>query len=233
MFKNLISDLNKLSNPAKAKVLTRFFKTGKGEYGEGDIFLGIMVPDQRKIAQKYSMLATAALKRLLTSRIHEYRLVALLILVDKYEKSSKRNKKDICGFYLRQAKEGNINNWDLVDLSAPKILGDYLFASDKNTLYNLARSTNLWARRIAIVSTFNFIKRGRFTETIEISKILISDKEDLIHKAVGWMLREVGKKNLDQEIKFLNKYASKMPRTMLRYAIERFKNKDRQNYLKK
>ena len=233
MLRNLKNDLNKLANLAKAKILARFFKTGKGEYGEGDIFLGIIVPEQRKIAQKYSKLTIANLKELLACRIHEYRLIALLILVDKYKKGSKKDKEGIFKFYLKQAKQGNINNWDLVDLSAPKILGDYLFAIDKSILYNLAKSTNLWERRIAVLSTLNFIKKKRFTETIKISKILISDKEDLIHKAVGWMLREVGKKDLHQEIKFLDKYYKKMPRTMLRYAIEKFKDKDRQNYLNK
>ena len=237
MLKDLLTDLNKSANPKKAKILASFFKTGKGEYGEGDIFLGITVPKQREIAKKYLDLDLKNIQTLLDSKYHEFRLTALIVLVYQYEAAKKNRdeklKKVIVDFYLKNIKRSRVNNWDLVDLSAPKLLGEYLLDKKKDVLYNLAKSENLWARRVAILSTLTFIKKNNFIDTLKISKIFIFDKEDLIHKAVGWMLREVGKKNVETEIKFLNKFYKKMPRVMLRYSLEKFTAEDRRKYLLK
>lgn len=227
---NLKKEIKTKADSKKAEILQRFFKTGKGDYGEGDLFLGIMVPEQREIAKKYNTLPLADIIKLLKSKIHEERLIVLFILVDKFQKGDNRKKERIYKLYLNNAKY--INNWDLVDLSADKIVGEYLKDKPKKILYQLAQSRNLWERRIAIMATFQFIKNGQFKDTLKISKILISDEHDLIHKAVGWMLREVGKRERGTEEAFLKKYYKKMPRTMLRYAIERFPEKRRQQYLK-
>ena len=223
-------DLYKLKNPVKAKTLAGFFKTGQGEYGEGDIFLGIPVPEQRQIAKKYSGTNLRILQKLLQGKIHEERLTALLILIDNYKMADKEEKEKIVDFYLKNTKY--INNWDLVDLSTPKILGDHLLQKNKSVLYRLAKSNILWERRIAIIATFEFIKNNQFKDTLKISCLLLKDKQDLIHKAVGWMLREVGKRDQKAEEQFLKKYYKKMPRTMLRYAIEKFPENKRQLYLK-
>ena len=187
------------------------------------------MPQSRDIAKKFSDISLDEIKKHLESKIHEERLVALLVLVEKY-KSPHNNKKEIADFYLSKTK--HINNWDLVDLTADKILGNYLFDKNKGIIYELAKSNNLWERRIAIVSTFNFIKQGRFDETLRITEQLMRDKHDLIHKACGWMLREVGKKDEKVLRDFLKKNYKKMPRTMLRYAIERFPENERNKYLK-
>ncbi|OGD54403.1 DNA alkylation repair protein [Candidatus Beckwithbacteria bacterium RBG_13_35_6] len=227
----LKQELKNFGNPSKAKIFQRFFKTGKGEYGEGDIFLGLTVPQQRKIAKKFNHLSLKQLQKLLSSKIHEYRSTALFVLIDKYKKSDTVGQREIFNFYLTNSRF--INNWDLVDISAPKIIGDYIFKHPKKTqtLYKLARSNNLWQKRIAILSTFAFIKNNKLEETLRISKILINDEHDLIHKACGWMLREVGKKDEKVLLKFLNQYSHKIPRTMLRYAIEKFDEKKRKFYL--
>jgi len=225
----LKKELKNLRNKEKAKILQGFFKTQKGEYGEGDIFLGIVVPEQRKIAKKYKELSLNELQELIYSNIHEYRLISLLILMNKYNKEG--NKKQIFDFYLKNIR--NINNWDLVDLSAPNLIGNYLFKRNKSVLYRLAKSDNLWEKRIAIISTFNFIRNNEFDDALKISEILLNDKHDLIHKAVGWMLREIGKRNLKIEEEFLDRHYKQMPRTMLRYAIEKFEEKKRQYYLNK
>ena len=219
-----------MENKEKAKVLKRFFKTDKGEYGEGDIFLGLTVPESRKIAKKYSSLSLEEVKSLLESKIHEERLIALLILVNNYQKSNENIKKEIYNFYLKNTDK--INNWDLVDLTADKIIGDYLLNNKKDILYKLAKSDNLWERRVSIISTFQFIKNNEFKDVLNIAEILLRDKHDLIHKAVGWMLREIGKRNLEALESFLNKHYRSMPRTMLRYAIEKFQEDKRQAYLK-
>lgn len=220
-------ELRLKANQEKAKILQGFFKTGKGEYGEGDIFLGVIVPESRKIAKKYASLKLEDVTTLLHSKIHEERLTALLILVDKFQFGEGQDK--IYNFYLKNTKY--INSWDLVDLSADKIVGAYLSDKPKSILYKLAKSRNFWERRIAIISTFNFIKNNEFSETIKISEILLNDEHDLIQKAVGWMLREVGKRDLMAEEKFLKEYCKKMPRTMLRYAIEKFPERKRKMYL--
>lgn len=230
MLNQLKKDLNKLKNPARVKILARFFKTGKGQYGEGDIFLGITVPLQRQVVKKYLDLSLKDLRDLLNNKIHEYRLTGILILVEKYRKGDERVKKQIFNFYLKNIQY--INNWDLVDISAPKIIGDYLLDKDRKILYQLVRSKSLWERRISVLATFRFIKENQFKDSLKIAEILLNDAHDLIHKAVGWMLREVGKKDQIEEERFLLRYHQKMPRTMLRYAIERFKENKRQFYLK-
>lgn len=230
MINKIKRELEKLGSKEKAAILSRFFKSGKGEYGEGDIFLGVTVPEQRKVAKKYIYLRFNDVKKLLNSKIHEHRLTALFILMNKYDKASELERKNIFNFYLENIN--SINNWDLVDLSSHKILGDYLFGKDKKILYKLARSSSLWERRISIVSTYFFIRKNEFDDIFRISKILLDDKEDLIHKAVGWMLREVGKRNLGREEAFLKKYYMKMPRTMLRYAIERLSDEKKRFYMK-
>ena len=231
MLKNLQKDLEKLKNPEKAKILARFFKTGKGEYGEGDIFLGIQVPDTRKIAKKYTNLDFKDVEELLRSKIHEHRLAALLVLREKFTKANNKEKAKIFNFYLKNTKK--INNWDLVDLSAEQIIGSYLKDKDKLILSRLAKSNNLWEKRISIISTFSYIKSNQFEETFRISEILLNDKHDLIHKAVGWMLREIGKRDQRVEEIFLKKHYKEMPRTMLRYAIEKFDEDKRKFYLMK
>ena len=231
---NLRKDLRKLADPDKAKILQGFFKTGRGQYGEGDIFLGIVLPEQRQVVKKYAQaISLSELSALIRSRIHEERLVALLILVKKFKDSDTVGKQEtIYNFYLRNTK--HINNWDLVDLSAPKIVGAYLHGRDKKVLYRLAKSQNLWERRIAILSTFHDIYYGQPKDALRISKLLLADRHDLIHKAVGWMLREIGKRCGEKYLlKFLGDHAQTMPRTMLRYAIERLPEQQRLSFLKK
>jgi len=223
-------DLKKAANPKQAAILQRFFKTGQGQYGEGDVFLGIKVPRQREIASKYFGLSLAEIKKLLQSKIHEQRLVALLIMVAKFNQVTEAEKKRLFKFYLANSQW--INNWDLVDLSAPSIVGQYLLKRPRQVLYRLAKSKNLWERRIAIVATYSFIRQNQFGDTLRIVTLLLGDQQDLIHKAAGWMLREVGKRDQVVLEKFLQKYASQMPRTTLRYAIERLPEKKRQRYLK-
>ncbi len=226
-------EIKKSANPEKAKVLQRFFKTGKGQYGEGDIFLGITVPESRKIAIKFKDLTLESVEILLQSKIHEERLIALLLLVHNYNTAQKdkdeKKKEEIYNFYLKSTKY--INNWDLVDLTADKILGHYLIDKDKSILYDLAKSDNIWERRIAIISTFHFIKNNQFSDTLNISLLLLKNKHDLIHKAAGWMLREIGKRDISVLKNFLNKHYKDMPRTSLRYAIERFPEDKRKTYL--
>ena len=223
-------DLREYSDKKKAKILKRYFKTGPGEYAQGDIFLGITVPILRSLAKQYQDLALKETLQLLKSRIHEERLLSLLVLILKYRKADLSEKRNIYKAYLDHSKY--VNNWDLVDVTAKHIIGDYLQDKDKSPLYKLARSNFLWERRIAILSTFHFIENNDFQDTLKIAKILIFDPHDLIHKAVGWMLREVGKRDKNSEERFLKKYYRAMPRTMLRYAVERFPEFKRQAYLK-
>ena len=229
--KDILNEFQNLKNPEKAQILSRFFKTGKGQYGEGDIFLGIKVPEQRKLAKKYSGLSIKDIEALLKSGIHEQRLTALLILIIKYKKADLSEKQKIFDFYLKNTKF--INNWDLVDLSAPNIVGHFLFDKDKFILIKLSKSSDLWKKRIAMVSTYFFIKNNQFDITLAVAENLLNDKHDLIHKAVGWMLRETGKRSLLTEEKFLKKYYKNMPRTALRYAIEKFPEHKRKFYLAK
>jgi len=226
MFKYLINDLEKLRNSKKAINYQRFFKTGKGEYGEGDIFYGIVVPELRKISKKYKSLELNDVEKLLKNEVHEFRMIGLFILSLRF----KSNEKEIYDCYMNNLVR--INNWDLVDVSAPNIPGVYLLDKDKKILYSLAKSKNLWERRIAMLSCFAFIRINQYEDALKISKILLKDEHDLMHKAVGWMLREVGKRNLNVEEDFLKKHYKNMPRTMLRYAIEKFDENKRQRYLK-
>lgn len=221
--------LKKLGRGRTANVLQRFFKIGPGEYGEGDVFLGIRVHQLRKLAKEYQDAELEVIEELLRSSIHEERLLALLILVRAYSSGDTRDKARLYRFYLRHTRY--INNWDLVDASAEHIVGDFLMDKDKTPLYRLARSRSLWERRISIMATFHFIKHGGFSETLRIATLLLVDKEDLVHKAVGWMLREVGKRDLKVEEAFLRDHCKRMPRTMLRYAIERLPEFKRQKYL--
>ena len=222
--------LQKLGNKQRAMDSQRYFKTGSGEYGEGDIFLGITVPEIRRLAASYQAITLREVAQLLRSAIHEERLLALLILVRAYANGDEHTKKRIYELYLANTRY--VNNWDLVDASAMHIVGAFLMGKSKKTLHNLTRSNNLWERRIAVMATFHFIKHDTFVESLAIARKLLTDEEDLIHKAVGWMLREIGKRHLQIEERFLKEHYKKMPRTMLRYAIERFPESKRQRYLK-
>ncbi len=225
-------DLRKLADKEKARILQGFFKTGKGQYGEGDVFWGISVPDLRKIARESRGMVFEGIEKYLKSGVHEKRLLALLILIEKYKRTDyDGGRRVLFNFYLANSK--SVNNWDLVDLSAPNIVGDYLLnKKDRRVLVRLAKSENLWERRIGIIATFTFIRNGEFDDALRISKILLKDSHDLIHKAVGWMLREIGKRDLEIEESFLKIHYRDMPRTMLRYAIEKFDEDKRKRYLK-
>ncbi len=228
--RNIRQKLQQLGSEEKANVLRRFFKTGPGEYGEGDVFIGVRVPELRKLVKEYPDITLKESMQLLRSLIHEERMLALLILVDKYSKGNETVKKRIYTLYLQHTKF--INSWDLVDTSAHHIVGDFLTDKSKKPIYRLATSKNLWERRIAILSTFHFIKHNKYSETLKISKILLTDEQDLIHKAVGWMLREIGNRHMVTQETFLKKHYKRMPRTMLRYAVEKFPEPKRQKYLK-
>ena len=228
--KTLERDLAAVADPERAQLLQRFFKTGKGEYGEGDRFLGISVPLQRKIALRHSALTFAELSRLLGSAVHEHRFAALEILVAQYEQADERLREEIVSFYLQHAKR--MNNWDLVDTSAPYLLGEYLLARPRDLLDTLAGSGNLWERRIAMVSTLALIRRGETKDTFRIAKKLLVDEHDLIHKAVGWALREAGKVSRPELLSFLARNYASMPRTTLRYAMEHFPAAQRKQMLK-
>lgn len=235
------SDLNRLTktilaaaNPEKAKLLQRFFKTAPGQYGHGDIFHGITVPHQRLIAKQFLHLEFPQIQKLLNSKFHEERLIALLILVQNFETATKQKnsiqQQSITDFYLKNSTK--INNWDLVDLSAGKILGSFLLTRPRKILYKLVKSKNLWERRIAIIATSTFIRNKDFSDTLQISELLLNDRHDLMHKAVGWMLREVGKVDRPTLDKFLHTHYHEMPRTALRYAIEHYPEAQRQKFLK-
>lgn len=221
--------LQKLANKDKAKILQGFFKTRPGEYGEGDIFLGINVPTLRTLSKEHDGITLNEAMLLLKSSIHEERLLALLMFVRAFSKGDEALQKKIYDLYLKHTKY--INNWDLVDLTAPNIVGAYLLDRSRKPLYELAKSNDLWKRRISILSTFAFIKQSDFYDALRISSVLLADEHDLIHKAVGWMLREIGKRDLSREEQFLKSRYKKMPRTMLRYAIERFPEVRRKQYL--
>ncbi len=225
----LSKTLRDLADPIIAEHSQRFFKTGKGEYGEGDRFLGIRVPIIRKQAKKYKEMVVEEIQKLLKSPFHEERLCALLLLVNRFARGDEMERIAIYQLYLYNTQY--INNWDLVDSSAHHIVGAHLEEKDKKPLHKLARSGALWERRIAIISTYHFIKLHQFDEALDISKQLLADKEDLIHKAVGWMLREIGKRDAGVEKDFLKPHYQAIPRTMLRYAIERFPERERKKYL--
>lgn len=226
----IISELQNSGSPEKAVHLSHFFKTGKGQYGEGDLFLGVTVPEQRNIARKYKDTDLETLRRLICSPYHEIRLTTLLILIDQFKKDKQEEKrKNYVDFYLSHTRY--INNWDLVDLTCYKLLGLWLENKDRQLLYRLAASTNLWEQRIAMVTCMHFVRKGDFEDCLAIADLLQQHPHDLIHKAVGWLLREVGKKDRETLIGFLAPRYHTMPRTMLRYAIEHFPEEERKRYL--
>ena len=223
-------ELRVLGNPEKAKVLARFFKTGPGEYGDGDRFLGVVVPKIRAVVKAHREASKSEVLKLLHSRYHEERLTALLILVEQYRAGDPARRQAIYELYL--ASTDKVNNWDLVDLTAQHIVGNYLYGNDSSVLTRLALSASLWERRIAMLATYYHIRQRESREALRIARLLLHDKHDLIHKAVGWMLREVGKRcSLEDECAFLDEHAAEMPRTMLRYAIERFPRDLRARYM--
>ncbi len=224
-------ELEKLADSARAKVSQSFFKTGKGEYGEGDVFWGIKVPDVRAVAKRSAEVSRGEVKSLLYDKVHECRMCALMILIEQYKSASVDEKEAIVTFYLENKSQ--VNNWDLVDGSAPYILGDHLLARNRSILYEFAKSSDLWTRRIAIVATQTFIRNNDFKDTLKLSELLMHDEQDLMHKACGWMLREVGKRDEEVLVLFLEKNAKRMPRTMLRYAIERFPKDSREHFMRK
>lgn len=222
-------ELKKHGSPKKAEASAWFFKTAKGQYGYGDKFIGVSVPEQRLIAKKFKELALDEIQKLLNSKLHECRLTALIILVNQFKRADEKMRKEIYNFYLANTK--NINNWDLVDSSASQIVGAYLLDKDHRLLYKYVSSASMWERRIAVISTFAFIARNDFDDTIKLAKLLMNDKEDLMHKAVGWALREIGKKDITVLDNFLKENAHLLPRTTLRYAIEKYPEATRKKYL--
>jgi len=229
-FAALKREFGRAADPKRARDLAWFFKTGKGEYGEGDKFIGITVPVQRAIAKKFRHLELRDIEKLLESRVHEYRSTGLMILVAQYEAGDPGTKQRVFDFYLQHSRR--INNWDLVDGSAPYIVGKHLISRSRLVLYRLAKSPDLWERRIAMVATAAFIRRGDLKDTFGIATRLLADKHDLIHKATGWMLREAGKQSRAELIRFLKRNYSRLPRTALRYAIERLPEAQRKKALK-
>ncbi|HEY1055349.1 MAG TPA: DNA alkylation repair protein [Emticicia sp.] len=231
----LISELQAIATPERAKASAWFFKTGKGQYGEGDVFIGISTPELRNICKKYPSLSLEDLQVLLNDPIHKYRMAALMILVNQMKKAKGETQKSIYDFYLRNTKQ--INNWDLVDASARDIVGYYLFDKDRKILYDMARTNHLWTQRIAIIASWYFINKNQYEDTFRIAEILLSHKHDLIHKAVGWMLREIWKREevggikAKQVEKFLEKNISQMPRTALRYSIEKMTEERRKYFM--
>lgn len=223
-------ELDKGANLADAQFLQRYFKTGRGQYGEGDVFIGLRVPSVRKIAAKYKNLSLAEVEKLLESSVHEHRLTAVIVMAEQAKRSDAKHKKALYDLYLRRTDR--INNWDLVDVSCRDVVGGYLVDRPKEPLYKLAKSNDIWERRIAIISTAQFIRAGHTKVTYNIAEMLLGDTHDLIHKAVGWMLREAGKNNEAELRAFLDKYAGTMPRTMLRYSLEKFSPSDREYYMK-
>ncbi|MEK6742433.1 MAG: DNA alkylation repair protein [Nitrospirota bacterium] len=222
--------LRRFASKEKARLLQGFFKTGPGQYGEGDKFLGVMVPNIRRTVKEFADAPLSEIVKLLHSPWHEERLLALLLMVQKYEKGDDELRKRIYTLYLKNTKY--INNWDLVDLSAPKIVGPWLDGGSRSLLYRFVRSKNLWERRIAVLATFAYIRKSDFADALALAEMLLADCHDLMHKAVGWMLREVGKKDVAVLEGFLRKHHRAMPRTALRYAIERFPEAKRQKYLR-
>jgi len=223
-------ELKKFSRPFFVPSLLKFYRTAKGEYGEGDQFYGVRVPETRSVAKKFSHLELKQVTNLLQSKIHEERLLALIILVNQYKKADEIKKKAIYSLYMKNLKY--VNNWNLVDVSAHAIVGAYLFEKARTPLFKLARSSQLWKKRVAMISTFYFIRQKDFKDSLKIAEILLHDEHDLIHKAVGWMLREIGHRDLKTEEAFLKKHYRFMPRTALRYAIEKLPLTQRQKYLK-
>lgn len=229
---SIVSELDKLSNPVRAKNAERYFKTGPGEYGEGDQFIGVTNPILRKICKKYYSLSIRDLRELLASSIHEHRLAAVIIMAETFNRRGPAGQDDLYDLYIKALRNNHINNWDIVDVSAPHVVGEYLLDKPRKPLYDMAHTNHLWTKRVAIISTFAFLRRGQADDTISIAKILLHDNHDLIQKAVGWALREVGKQAGEETLTvFLDSHAKQMPRTMLRYSIERLSQIQRKNYM--
>lgn len=224
-------ELETYIDPVKREYLPNFFKTGKGQYGEGDKFLGVVVPNTRIVAKKYKEEPFEVIAEMMQSEWHECRLCALLMMVERFKKSGEKERKEIYDFYLSQT--ARINNWDLVDLSAPYIVGEFLKDKSRDDLYRLAGSSLLWDQRIAVVATATLIRNNDFIDIIRLSELLLNHKHDLMQKAVGWMLREMGKRDKDLLVQFLDKHAKVMPRTMLRYSIEKMTDEERKHYMKR
>jgi len=231
---NVQATLQKHASAQDAEFLQRFFKTGEGQYGAGDVFIGVRMPQTRQVAREFKNLPLREVQKLLGSRVHEHRMAALIILTLQYPQADKPDKQKIYEFYLDNLRRDRINNWDLVDVSAPHVIGAYLMGRSHNPLFELAASQDLWQRRAAIISTFAFIAQGDAATTLQLAEILLNDPRDLIHKAVGWALREVGKRcNRQLLLDFLDKHAGEMPRTMLRYSLEHLPPEQRRQYMKK
>lgn len=229
--KALQAELRRIARPEHAKTLAWFFKTGPGQYGEGDEFIGVKVPDVRRAAREFRTLPIDDIRKLLASKIHEDRLAGLVLLVEQFRRGDETQRRTLYDFYL--ASTDRINNWDLVDVSAAAIVGGWLETGDRRVLRKLAKSKSLWERRISVVATHHFIRQRDFGDTLELAECLLADKHDLIHKAVGWMLREVGKRDEKVLTGFLETHYRTMPRTMLRYAIERLPERDRRRFMAK
>jgi len=230
-FVRIQQELESYVNVEKRAYLPRFFKTGKGEYGEGDRFLGIVVPDTRRVARNYKDAPFEVITGLLESEWHEHRLCGLLMLVERYKKADEQGRSDIYRFYLSQTR--HINNWDLVDLSASQIVGQHLLDKNREDIYRLAASSDLWEQRIAVVSTYTFIRNNDFTDILKLAGLLLKHPHDLMRKAIGWMLREVGKREKPVLVDFLEKHHKEMPRTMLRYSIEKFTCEEREHFMQR
>jgi len=229
--KTITSELQALTNAEKREIFPRFFKAGKGEYGEGDRFLGVTVPNIRAIAKLHKDISIEEIRELIQSEWHEVRLCALIIMVEKSKKKDEALRKELFNLYLSQTKR--INNWDLVDLSCRFIIGEYLLDKSRDILYHLAQSPLLWDNRIAIVSTYAFIRKGQLEDTYALSDLMMQHPHDLMHKAIGWMLRETGKRNPERLYDYVMSHRADMPRTMLRYAIEKFSPKERTILMKR
>ena len=231
IFSQIVKEVKKFSDPEKPKKLYKFFKAFPGGYGEGDKFYGISMPNLRNIARDYKNLDLEELQKLFENEYHEIRMLGLIILIKQFElKKNIDRREEFVEFYLKNIEY--YNNWDLIDVSAPKILGEYLLNKEKNLIYELAESNDLWKQRIAMLTTFTFIRNRKFEDCLKLAEMYLSHPHDLIHKATGWMLREIGNRHRPTESKFLKKYYQKMPRTMLRYSIEKYPEEERQKYLK-
>jgi 3-methyladenine DNA glycosylase AlkD len=229
---NVQKALTQYANTTDAAFLQRFFKTGKGEYGEGDVFIGVRVPQTRKVCKKFCDLPRTEIQTLLDSKVHEHRMAAVLIMVDQFRRADSYGQRELFDQYITNLYNGRINNWDIIDSSAPYILGLWLLNKPKDIFYTLARDNSVWCRRAAVLGTATYIKEGKPEITLELAEILLKDSHDLIHKAVGWMLREIGKAGCGSaQLAFLDAHSAEMPRTMLRYAIERLPVELRNKYM--
>ncbi|MGB2787395.1 MAG: DNA alkylation repair protein [Candidatus Saccharimonadaceae bacterium] len=229
-----ISELEKYANPETAANSQRFFKTGAGQYGEGDVFIGVTMPQVRAVCREFKQLPLAEVAKLCESDIHEYRMAGLVVLTLQYPRAEGLQKQEIFNLYIDQIEKGNVNNWDLVDVTCRAVVGEHLHGTDRSLLYDYAHSDDLWKKRISIIATFPYIASGDPSTSLELAEILVNDPHDLIQKAVGWTLREIGKRCDEQLLhQFLDEYASTMPRTALRYAIERLPEQVRRGYLKR